>query len=457
MGGWENFEVDARRAAEEIDRGHLASSPFSMQSFSDSPVLLQRCSQMFWSHYYQYVGEEPLAFPASLDNKIKVVYLSPDFANHPVAHALENLLRSHTRTKFHVSALYWGAGRAASDYDRVRASVDEFICIDDMQDGEVVNICRESGFHIAIDLAGSTQSARTALFARRLAPIQISWLGFLGTMGHKTYDYLIADPVVIPQHLQQFYDENLILLPCFQTNMHVGSECYREVSAHGTNASERTKIVFGCFNNGYKINPLCFGMWARILEAVPDSELWLNDESESFRCNVTREAIRYGLSADRIQFRPRLPIREYHHRYHKVDVALDTFPYNGGVTSTDALSRGVPLVSLFGQSFQSRMGRSFLSQLGLEDLSCSKQEDYVKRAILLGSEAKVRMEIRRSLKNSLPGSFLFDPFAFRDCLEAALEEAVDLYRAGRAPATMLVTKGRCVELQADLPLCPQRQ
>ena len=352
---------------------------------------------------------------------------------------------------------YWGADRFEADYDDIRESVDEFICIEKMQDDQVVSLCRGTGFHVAIDLAGHTQNSRTSLFARRLAPIQMSWIGFLGTMGHKSYDYLVADFSVLPKGSEKFYDEKIIRLPCFQTNMHQVTEWSESDPPPSGKTTQNQKIVFSCFNNGYKINPICFGMWAEILKELPESELWLNDEHELFKRHINQEALRQGLSPDRIRFKNRLPLWEYLDRYHEVDIALDTFPYNGGVTSTDALSRGVPLVSLFGQSFQSRMGLSFLSQLQVEYLSCADQESYIRSAIRLGSDAEFRSEARRKTHSAARGSFLFDHMAFRDCLEAALCQAVKLFEEGREPENFSVTLDAHVELQSRSPHRPQQQ
>jgi len=300
----------------------------------------------------------------------------------------------------------------------LRSDFDEFIDVESLSDFEVAERARQAGINIAIDLMGFTRNSRTAIFAHRAAPIQINFLGYPGTMGAAYMDYIIADRVVIPETHRQFYTEEVLYLPnCFQPNMRmraISGQVYTRQSVGLPDSG----LVFCSFNNAYKITPTMFACWMRILKGVEGSVLWIALNNETAIGNVKAYAKEQGVDPGRLVIAGRtVTVEEHLARLPLADLFLDTYPYNAHTTATDAIRMGVPLLTLQGQSFASRVASSVLMTVGLEALVTTTFEGYERLAIELGNAPERLREIRRTLALEAPRSSLFNAAQYTKDLE----------------------------------------
>ena len=271
---WEGLEADAAELAARIQRGQPAALPFTTLALSDSAALQLQAAEIFIRE--EYPPDASLGAPPRRGRreKIRVGYFSADFRHHPVAVLLVEMIERHDRGRFEPYAFSLGADTQDSMRRRLERAFDRFIDVSGRSDREVTLLARDMELDIAIDLGGFTTGGRPRIFSARAAPLQVSYLGYPGTLGAPYIDYLMADPVVVPEKARQFYAESIIDLPCgFMVH-----DSQRAIADPGFTRRQfclpETAPVFCCFNNGYKIGPVTFAGWMRILKAVPGSVLW---------------------------------------------------------------------------------------------------------------------------------------------------------------------------------------
>jgi predicted O-linked N-acetylglucosamine transferase (SPINDLY family) len=303
-----------------------------------------------------------------------------------------------------------------------------------MSDKEIAKFAREHEVDIAIDLAGPTQFSRTGIFSYRVAPIQVNWLGYPGTIGADFIDYIVADRTIIPETHHKFYVEKVVCLP----DTYMVDDSKRVASSRIFTREEcglpKNSFVFCCFNNDYKFNSQVLDRWSRILTAVENSVLWIPENNEYFKVNMAAEFEKRGLNRSRLIFAKRLESMADHlARYNVADLFLDTHPYNAHTTAVDSLKAGIPVLTLMGQSFASRVAASLLNAIGLPELITSSQEEYEALAIELALNPKKLADIKLKLvKNRLTTS-LFDTPLFTKNIEAAYIEMMERYHADLEP------------------------
>jgi predicted O-linked N-acetylglucosamine transferase (SPINDLY family) len=286
---------------------------------------------------------------------------------------------------------------------------------------------------------GHTRGARTGIFAQRCAPIQVSYLGYIGTMGAEYIDYLLADSLVIPAAQRQYYAEKVVSLPyCYQAN-----EARTVVSDKPLGRADvglkDDSFVFCCFNNSYKISPDVFGTWMRLLHQVDGSVLWLLGSDNAAAANLRAEARRRGVAADRLVFAARVDLPEYLARYRLADLFLDTFHYNAGTTASDALWMGLPLLTRTGDTFSSRMAASLLQAIGLPELIADSTAAYEAIALALARNPSRLAALRQRLKDNRDRQPLFDTASFARNLEAAYIQMAERSQAWLPPEDIVVT------------------
>ena len=272
----------------------------------------------------------------------------------------------------------------------------------------------------------------------RPAPIQVSYLGYPGTMGAEFMDYILVDDYVVPPAQQPFFSEKLVHLPgCYQVN-----DSRREISRHAPSRREcglpADGFLFCAFNNNYKITPAMFDAWARLLGAVPGSVLWLLEGIPSSCVNLRREAERRGVAAGRLVFAPRLPHADHLARHRLADLFLDTFPVNAHTTASDALWAGCPLLTLSGKTFISRVAGSLLRTMGLPELITSSLEEYEATALRLARNPRQLAELRARLEANRATCGLFDGAEFARKLETAYATMWEIHTAGEEPHSIAV-------------------
>ncbi|MBU3612664.1 tetratricopeptide repeat protein [Polynucleobacter sp. MG-27-Goln-C1] len=406
--------------------------PFYLLSISDN----QRFIKMITEEYVQARHPEKFTLGricySENKEKIRLGYFSPDFRNHPVSYLMAGVLESHDRDRFELIGFSMGTQAEDAMYKRLEPCFDQIIDISLKSDLEVAQLARQLQIDIAIDLCGFTQGCRPGIFAYRVAPVQIGYLGYVGTMGANYMDYIIADQTVIPANLQDCYSEKVIYLPSFQAN-----DRKREISDKEFTREElglpSEGFIFCCFNANYKITLSIFNSWVKILHAVQGSVLFLFVENKTAQNNLLDKLELNALDRGRIIFANAVPYPEYLARYRVADLFLDTSPYNAGTTASDALWAGLPVLTLAGESFSSRMGASLATAIGLPELIATSQEDYEAIAIDLGKNPDKIASIKKKLAENRLTTALFDTQFFTNNLESAYEKVNKRYQDGLPP------------------------
>lgn len=432
---WRNFENQKRLLECAIMEGTKSVPPFALHAMSDN-LLLHR----------KVVDKEAAKFvihKSDFENRrrnragvINIGYFSPDFRTHPVSFQTAELFEKHDRRKFKITAFSFG-GRQDGMTKRVAAAFDDFIDVAGLTDQEIVALARHREIDIAVDLAGYTGDSRAAIFAIRAAPIQVGYIGFLGTMGSGINDYLIADSTIVPEQSRVFYAEKIAYLPCYQANDSRRQFSSRVFSRAELGLPERG-FVYCCFNGSYKVQPETFDSWMRILQRNEDSVLLLYAGSDIVVDNLGAAAKARGVDPKRLVFAQRLPFPEYLARYRVADLFLDTLPYNAGSTASDALWAGLPVLTCCGESFASRIGASLLNALDLPELIAYSRAEYENCAVALASAPNQYSDLRRKLMEKRQAAELFDTPRFVANIEKAYIQMHERYQAGAAPEHIYV-------------------
>ena len=429
---WDDFSILLNNAKKKILNNEKVVDPFNLMAWSDDPALQRKATELMVNNAYPKSLLLPKINFYSKHKKIRIGYFSPDFRMHPVGYLTAGLYEAHDRNHFEVHAFSFGIDTKDEMNLRIKAGVDQYHDVDTMSHKEVVLLARSLEIDIAIDLTGLTAKARTDVFAMSAAPIQLSYIGFLGTMGADYYDYLIADPIMIPKKNQKYYAEKIVYLPSFQVNDSKDLPPKISFSRNDVGLPEQG-FVFCCFNNTYKFTPDVFDSWARILQSVEGSVLIVYASNDSSKTNLTKEIVRRGVEAERLIFGASLDRPEYLARYRVADLFLDTHPYNAGTTASDALRMGLPMLTLLGDSYQSRMGASILSALNLPELITTTAEEYESLAIELASNPEKLKAIKDKLASNLSTAPLYNTPLFTKNLESAFTEMYERYHQGLEP------------------------
>jgi len=353
------------------------------------------------------------------ENKIKIGYFSADFKHHVVLHIMANIFKHHDNSKFELYAFSHGEKKEDEWRKIIKSYFKKFYTINDMTDDQVINLTRNEEIDIAVNLTGLTRNHRTGIFLKRVAPIQINYLGYPGTMGIKSMDYIIADKIIIPDHEKKYYSEKVKYLP----------ECYiseaKDLLLKSTKNFTRldfnlpdNKFIFCAIHNPLKINPRIFGIWVKILKRVKNSVLWITANNEPSKENILSELKKNGLEANRIVFAGRVKEGGDHLKRLKLaDLLLDTYPYNSHSTTYDYINAGLPMVTLKGNSFASRVGASIYSSLKLQELIAKTESEYENIAVKLANDELKIKEIKDKMKKNAANSNLFKAKEFTKELE----------------------------------------
>ena len=413
-----------------------AVSPFAMLALADDPGQHLLRARRFAADSYR-AAAQPTPAPAPAD-RIRVGYFSADFHNHATLHLMAGLLRSHDRSRFEIACFSYGQQKSDVWRDQLQRDVEHFHDVSQAADREIVALAHGQGLDIALDLKGYTQHTRSDLFQHRLAPLQINYLGYPGTMGAGFIDYIVADPVVIPPQERGFYSEQVIYLPhSYQPN-----DNSREIApAAGTRADfglPESGVVLCCFNNPYKIGPDEFDIWMRILSHIDGSVLWLLRANPVAEENLRREAQRRGIDPARLVFADRLAHAEHLARHRHADLFVDTFAYTAHTTASDALWSGLPVVTKAGRQFAARVGASLLAAAGLPELIASDEAGYEALILALAGDLPRLAALRTRLVAGRRTVPLFDTEGYTRDFETGLEMAHRYRLAGLAPQDIRV-------------------
>jgi len=406
-------------------------SPFFLLGLIDNPGLQRKAAEIYSlkKHTKSYALADIKPYPKH--KKIRIGYFSSDFKIHPVSYLTAGLYELHNREHFEVHAFSLGPDTNDEMNLRIKAGVDHFHDVRLMSHKEIALLARSLEIDIAVDLAGYTAESRTDVFAMSAAPIQLSYIGFLGTMGADYYDYLIADPIMIPEKNQKDYSEKIVYLPNFQVNDSKDSPPKITLTRKELGLPEKG-FVFCCFNNTYKFTPSVFDSWCRILKQVDGSVLIIYVNNESSKANLVKEITLRGIEPSRLIFGDSLPRPEYLARYRATDLFLDTTPYNAGTTASDALRMGLPVLTCIGKSYSARMGASILSSLNLPELITTTSKEYEALAVELATNPEKFKALKDKLTSNLSTAPLFDTSLFTRNIESAYTTMYERHRQGLA-------------------------
>ena len=373
------------------------------------------------------------------DRKIRLGYLSADFREHAVAFVIAGLIERHDRQRFDVIGYSCGPDDASAIRSRLAGAFDRFIDIRETSDRRAAELIQADAVDILIDLTGYTAHGRTAVLAHRPAPVQASYIGYSGTMGADFIDYILVDRFLVPPDQQRFFSERLVHLP----DCYLCTDDRREIPERTPTRAEsglpEADFVFCCFNNAFKITPAFFDVWMRLLRAVPGSVLWLLDANPLARANSAREATARGVTPERLVFAPRRPVAEHLARHRLADLFLDTLPYNAHVTTSDALWAGLPVVTCAGNTFAGRVAGSLLRAIGLEELVTTSLDEYEALALRLAGDPDLLRQLRTRLEQNRQTQPLFDTARITRHLEAAYQQMLETWKAGRPPTAFAVS------------------
>jgi predicted O-linked N-acetylglucosamine transferase (SPINDLY family) len=353
-------------------------------------------------------------------DKIRLAYSSTDFRDHVLSDAMVGCFEHHDRSCFQTTAISLGPDDASLMRRRITAAFDRFIDVQAMSDSEVAKLLRELEIDILVDLNGSSGDCRTGIFAHRPAPVQVNFLGYPGTMALPFFEYIIADPVVIPDRHRIHYSEHVVYMPY----TYMPNDRTRQILARAPSRSDaglpNTGFVFACHNYEYKITPEIFDVWMRLLKTVDGSVLWLKSPNPSAIVNLRREANTRGVAPARLVFARRLT-QPMHNlaRLQLADLFLDTRPLNAHATACDALWAGVPVVTCLGNTFPGRVAASVLHAIGLPELVTESLAEYEELAAALALDRDRLATIKAKLMRKHHTEPLFDTGRFTRDLESA--------------------------------------
>ena len=409
-----NFLKDQIKVA--LDENKKVIAPFILLALIDSPELQLKSAKIFSK---DKIVETKIDLKSKMKRgeKIRVGYFSPDFRIHPLLHLIEDIFKYHDKSKFDVYAFSLEPNKNDFMTDKIKPYFKEFFEIKNLSNVSIFELSRKIGLDIAIDLCGYTALNRAEIFSNRLAPVQINFLGYPGTMGAEFIDNIIADENIIPENEKKNYSEDIIYLPnCYQPNTEFKNITKENLKRKDYNLP-KNKIVYCNFGPSYKITSEIFDLWMDILKEVPNSILWLLESDVSASRNIIKEAIKRNISEERILFGKYLPHEQHLKRISLGDIFLDTYPYNAHTTASDSIKVGVPIITLTGRSFASRVCSSILKQVKMEELTTKSFTEFRDKAIFLGKNEKKLTNIKDQIRKNSLNSSLFKPKEFTKNIE----------------------------------------
>lgn len=448
---WDELPTLTDRAIRALDQlATLTESPMSPFAFLTMPVATssqeQQQSATRWAAYSTRTAvpvanpwwQHPQAEQPGSDQRIRVGYLSADMRAHPVAELIVELFESHDRSQFAVTGYSYGPDDGSALRKRIASAFERFVDLRDVPLAESIQKIVDDRIEILVDLTGFTQHARTEILASRPAPIQVNYLGYPGTMGADFVDYIMVDHFIVPADRQPFYNEKLVHLPgCYQVN-----DTQRTISPQVPTRAEvglpDDAFVFCSFNSNYKITPDTFDVWLRLLQQVPSSVLWLLESNRQAPINLRREAEKRGVAPERLIFAPRRALPDHLARHQLADLFLDTFPVNAHTTASDSLWAGLPVLTLSGETFVSRVAGSLLQTLGLPELIATTLNEYESRALELAQDPQKLAMLRQRLHDNRLTSPVFDIKRATKAIERAYQQMQSIRVAGHSPTPFVI-------------------
>ena len=445
--------------ADRVGKQSLSIEPITFLGISDNAEMQLACARNFVRSKIPHTLKPLWEGEAYRHQTLKVAYLSADFRRHPVTSLISQLIELHDRKRFEVIGISYGVDDGSAARSRLVKAFDQFHDVRVRSDRDIAGLIRDLEVDIAVDLTGHTGNSRPRILAYRPAPVQVSYLGYPGTLGADFIDYVLADKHVVPLDQQQFFDERIIHLPnCYQV-----SDSNRRISSDHISRQEAGLpdhgFVFCCFNQSFKITAPIFDVWMRLLKAIEGSVLWLSQANDLTKRNLASEAAARGIDPSRLIFAPKLANLEDHLARHRLaDLFLDTRPFNAHTTANDALWAGLPVLTCAGRTFAGRVGTSLLHAVGLPELVTTNLATYEASALTLATDPALLQSIRKKLEEHRRTFSLFDTDQFRLHIEAAYLRMRELQREGKRLQSFsveLIKNPEVREVPARVPEVPR--
>jgi predicted O-linked N-acetylglucosamine transferase (SPINDLY family) len=434
---WSDFEGECAHVLGNVAGETILEAPFVLLSIPSLSHQQRRCAERHIRHSLPAAAQPLWRGERYRHAKIRLAYLTGALRDHPTTTLMGGLFERHDRTRFETIALSLSLDDGSAERRRMQSAFDEFIDLSRTDDRDAAALIRRREVDILVDLDGFIEAARTGILARRAAPVQVNYLGYAGTMGASYVDYILADRVLIEEADQNHYAEKIAWLP----------DSYQPNTARAEPAVALTReacclpgqgFVFCCLNNSNKITPDIFELWMRLLKQVEGSVLWLLVADGTARSNLSREAERLGIGAQRLVFADYCGQGEHLARLRLADLFLDTRYYNAHTTASDALWMGLPLVTCRGGTFAGRVAASLLKAAGVPELVTEGLEAYEALALRLAREPALLTSFRARLEQNRATSALFDVERFRRNLEAAYVRMWETAERGEPAQSFLI-------------------
>lgn len=420
---WTDYDVNCQRIIQGVRDGKRVCRSLAFLAISDSPKDQLDCSRMFMTQAYPLKEEQLWKGERYNHTKIRIGYLSPDLREHPVGHLMAGVFEAHDKTRYEIHSFSLGVNDNSVLRKRFIDASEQFVDVRGKASREIAQIIRNAEIDILVDLAGPTMDAQPDILGFRPAPIQVAYLGYPGTSATPYVDFILGDETVTPEKDWPFYTEKVINLPgCYlPTDSKVKIADRTPTRAEMSLPEEG--FVFCSFNHDYKISPSVFNSWMNMLKRVEKSVLWLMKLNEAAEGNLRKEAIARGVDPNRLIFATRVPAIEDHlARYRLAGIFLDTTPYNAHTTASDALRSGLPVVTITGHSFQSRVATSILNTIGMPHLSKATLQEYEDFAVEMALNPDRLSALKAELNEKIATAPIYDTVLTTRRIESAYDK-----------------------------------
>ena len=403
---WDGYETQKALLDAGVRADRPVVEPFIYLALSDRPEDLQRCARLYARA--RFPAQTPLWQGAPRrPGRIRVGYVCGEFRTHATLYLMAGLFEAHDKAVFEIFAFDNGGGDASPLRARFEAAVERIVDITGLSDAEAAGRIRAQDIDILVDLNGYSGNQRLGVFAHRPAPVQVSYLAYPGTLGAPYMDYILADPVVIPDGEEKYYSEKIIRLPhSYQIND--DKRAIGETPDRAEAGLPEQAFVFCNFNHANKFTPASFTLWMRLLHQTPGSVLWLLAPDPLARENLRQEARQRGVNPDRLIFAETLPFEKHLARLRLADLFLDGLLYGAHTTASDALWAGLPLITCRGSTFAGRVAASLLQAVGLPELVSENAGDFEALALRLARSPQLLAGLRKKLAQNRDRAPLFD-------------------------------------------------
>lgn len=426
---WSGFKYELNKISNKILNKKLAWEPGTSLYLGNSIEIQSKTLDLYIKEMAVNFNNN-FIYKKKKEGKIKIGYFSSDFYSHAVSYLISRIFELHDKKNFilYGFCLYKNIHKDKIR-DKVTRSFDKFFDVDNMTDNEILNLARSNEIDIAVDLNGYTEKNRFNIFFNRVAPVQINFLGYAGSMGFENMDYIIADKTLIPTNEKKYYKEKIIYMPnTYQPNDDT-LEVSKKIFSHAELDLPKNSFIFACFNNPNKITPEIFQIWVNIIKKVENSVLWLFVTNEQTKINLIKEFKKNSLPKERLIFAEKIQNPLHLSRLKIIDICLDTLPYNGHTTTSDALRVGIPVVTCIGKTFAGRVASSLLRATNMDELITNNLDEYENLAVNLALDTKRLENIKKKIINN-KDLILFNSKLFTENLEKAYKTAHEIYNSG---------------------------